>query len=214
MLAAQKGQKRPSCNSASCWQHRKVRKDQAVTEHMHQRRKDQAVTEHMHQHRKDQAVTEHMHQRRKDQAVTVHHASMQKGQKRKPLTPEENCTYFSEHATSLCKSYSDAFPKLQAEFLSQSLRGECFFCRQLLHLEHIADSKSLSQNVSVRCKSTKFSNIEICLLLSELFRIYCKRMYLRWGLRHIPCIYLMLGENTGTCTFGGVYIPCVYLNVR
>ena len=189
MLAAQKGQKRPSCNSASCWQHGKVRKDQAVTEHMHQRRKDQAVT--------------------------VHHASMQKGQKRKPLTPEENCTFFSEHATSLCKSYSDAFPKLQAEFLSQSLRGECFLCcRQLLHLEHIADSKSLSQNVSVRCKSTKFSNIEICLLLSELFRMYCKRMYLRWGLRHIPCIYLMLGENTGTCTFGGVYIPCVYLNVR
>ena len=28
-----------------------------------------------------------------------------------------------EHATSLCKSYSDAFHKLQAEFQRQSLRG-------------------------------------------------------------------------------------------
>ena len=132
----------PSYNSASCWQHGKVRKDQAVT---------------------------------------VHHASVQKGQKRKPLTPEENYI-FSEHATSLCKSYSDAFRKLQAEFRSQSLRGECFLCCCVVvnwfTLNTLQRLKEPVSNVSVRCESKKFSDIEICLLLSELFRIYCKRMYL------------------------------------
>ena len=60
----------------------------------------------------------------------------------------------------------------------------------------------------------EFSNIEMRLLLSELLRMCCKRMYLQWGLRHLPCIHLMLGENKATCTFGGVYIPYIYLNVR
>ena len=151
---------------------------------------------------------------RKDQVVTVHHASTQKGQKRKPLTPEENSTFFSEHATSLCKSYSDAFHKLQAEFRSQSLRGVCFLCCcQLVHLEHIAKTQraclkmflsganqwnSLILRYAYYWVNCSGCTVRECTLVGFTYlvftwmsdeskgRIYRKRMYLWWGLWQAP----------------------------